>query len=66
MMAAKHICPTCGYKIQRQAQTQDESKKVEPKKDDALLASFWAKIIKWDFATPAAEKTEKEKPVVLS
>jgi hypothetical protein len=65
-MAAKQICPTCGYKIERKAKTQEESKKGQSKKDDPVMANFWTKIIKWDFAAPVAEKTDKEKPVVLS
>ncbi len=65
MVATKHLCPTCGYKIKRPAKNQSQEKEIEP---TGLSQNFWSKLIKWDFASSVPEKSDsnKEKPVVLS
>ena len=64
MMAAKHLCPTCGYKIPKQP------KQAKILQDEPAQASngFWSKLVKWDFASHSADKVDQaqDKPIVIS
>lgn len=64
MMAAKHLCPTCGYKIPRQT----KKTKINNEALAKPINSFWSKLIKWDFAASTVEQAEptQEKPAIIS
>ncbi len=63
MVTAKHLCPTCGYKIERKPNNQDETPKD---KETQAQAGFWSKLVKWDFASHSATKADQEKPAIIS
>jgi hypothetical protein len=64
MMAAKHLCPTCGYKIPRQPKKARTNNEAPAKPAN----SFWSKLIKWDFAASTVKQPEptQEKPAIIS
>jgi hypothetical protein len=54
MMATKPLCPTCGYKIPRKGKQVRISENVQTQE----APSFWSKMLKLNFTSPASEKTK--------
>ena len=64
MVAKKHLCPTCGFKIKRPTTDENQTKSTQTSEPSQ---TFWSKLIRWDFDSPATQKTDstQEKPAVL-
>ena len=58
MMATKPLCPTCGHKIPRPSKPTKSTAEVQGPVKKQNNPGLLSKILKWDFASPTAEKTE--------
>ncbi len=67
MIATKHLCPTCGYKIPHSQNIDtDTDTEVDEGRRPARSYGFWSKLFKWELTARATEKVDstQEKPVL--